>query len=144
MTGTVKHLKGWRPSNTELLQMSKSCFHKNRAQRASQSNIHERAAIAKTSSPDTNAKIWNYDYKTWTVGAPRWTSSSALARQITWLQYYQTAVDSFEEKSKNQIRLRSAFLKQQAMIDRHSAGEYSTAVLIYSKKAGGCIKCKWW
>ncbi len=43
----------------------------------------------------SNFNQWSHDHKSWTVGAPRWTSTSILARRFTWLEYYQTTVNSF-------------------------------------------------
>lgn len=49
-------------------------------------------------------KIQCQNNRTWTVGAPKWISTSALARQVTWLEYWiQTNVGSFEEESEKQI-----------------------------------------
>ncbi len=86
-----------------------------------------------------NFKIWCRDHKTCTVGAPRWTSTSALAN--TWLEYYQTSVGSVIEKSEKPVL--SSERTGRTSDRQHSDGGYSEVVWIYSKKAGNCIKGKW-
>lgn len=107
-------------------------------------NIHERTAIAITLITAISTKMAKiYDHKIWTVGAPRWTS--ALTRQITWPEYYQTTVDNIGEKTEKLIPSSNIYEASKRCFDRqHWTEVYSEGELIYSKQVGSCIKVKWW
>ncbi len=103
-------------------------------------NIHERATTAKTSITNTN--MWKNGVIITKLGqlhgAQRWTSTSALTKLITWLEYYQTT-----EKQISSFNLSLTFAR---FSDRqHSKRDCSKVVWICSKKIGRySISGEWW
>ncbi len=97
------YLAKWQePSNRELWPHNTK--HNNWCEVTANLNKHrglhkatsmKKTEITKTSTTDINAEMHerlSHDHKTWTTGAPRWTSAFALIGSIPWLKYYQTTV----------------------------------------------------
>ncbi len=81
---------------------------------------------------DTNTKMQKDGVmiiKPWKKQKTRWTSTSALARQIIWLEHYQTTVGSLREKGEKQILSSNISEATGRCSDRwHSTWDYSQVV----------------
>ncbi len=79
------------------------------------------------------------------LGVPR-SLTSALAKQNTWLEYYQTTVDMqfWRAVWEANSLLQHLWSNWQMFLDNIRLETIQKLYEIYSKKAGSSVKGKWW